>query len=51
MAIYEKRVLLTYGENQHIAYLLGVPKSTQKGHLSEHLLTMANQEWTMELTH
>jgi lipoprotein-releasing system permease protein len=43
MAIYEKRVLLTYGENQHIAYLLGVPKDyAERHHLSEHLLTMAD---------
>ncbi|MGB1145314.1 MAG: ABC transporter permease [Schleiferiaceae bacterium] len=43
MAIYEKRVLLTYGENQHIAYLLGVPKEyAERHHLSEHLLTMAD---------
>ena len=43
MSIYEKRVLLTYGENQHIAYLLGVPKEySERHHLSEHLLTMAD---------
>ena len=43
MAIYEKRVLLTYGKNQHIAYLLGVPKEyAERHHLSEHLLTMAD---------
>ena len=43
MAVYEKRVLLTYGENQHIAYLLGVPKEyAERHHLSEHLLTMAD---------
>ena len=43
MVIYEKRVLLTYGENQHIAYLLGVPKEyAERHHLSEHLLTMAD---------
>jgi lipoprotein-releasing system permease protein len=43
MAIYEKRVLLTYGENQHIAYLLGVPEEyAERHHLSQHLLTMAD---------
>ncbi|HCP41462.1 MAG TPA: hypothetical protein DIT65_06675 [Cryomorphaceae bacterium] len=43
MAIFQKRVLLTYGENQHIAYLLGVPKEyAERHHLSEHLLTMAD---------
>lgn len=43
MAIYEKRVLLTYGENQQIAYLLGVPKDyAERHHLPEHLLTMAD---------
>ena len=43
MPVYQKRVLLTYGENQHIAYLLGVPAAySQRHRLSEHMLTMAN---------
>ena len=43
MHIFEKRVLLTYGENQYISYLLGVPKEYSIRHnLSEHLLTMAD---------
>ena len=43
MHIFEKRVLLTYGENQYISYLLGVPKEYSTRHnLSEHLLTMAD---------
>ena len=43
MHIFEKRVLLTYGENQYISYLLGVPKAYSTRHnLSEHLLTIAD---------
>ena len=43
MHIFEKRVLLTYGENQYISYMLGVPKEYSTRHnLSEHLLTMAD---------
>ena len=43
MHIFEKRVLLTYGENQYISYLLGVPPEYSVLHnLSEHLITMAD---------
>jgi len=43
MHIFEKRVLLTYGENQYITYLLGVPPEYSALHnLSEHLITMAD---------
>ena len=43
MHIFEKRVLLTYGENQYISYLLGVPPEYSALHnLSEHFITMAD---------
>jgi lipoprotein-releasing system permease protein len=43
MHIFEKRVLLTNGDNQYISYLLGVPEEYSKLHnLSEHLITMTD---------
>ena len=43
LPIFQKRVLLTYGENQHIAQLLGVPPSYEEAHrLPEHLITQAD---------
>ena len=43
MHIFEKRVLLTYGKNQYISYLLGVPPEYSALHnLSEHFVTMAD---------
>jgi lipoprotein-releasing system permease protein len=43
LPIYKKRVLATYGENQHIAYLLGVPETyAQRHNLADHGLSMAD---------
>jgi len=42
-AVYKKRTLLTFGENQHIAYLLGVDTSFHRTHhLSNHIITLAD---------
>lgn len=41
--IYKKRVLLSFGENQHITYLLGVDTSyTRTHHLASHLISQAD---------
>ena len=41
--VYEQRVLLAQGENQHITYVLGVSDEYIREHrLSEHLLTQAD---------
>ena len=41
--VYEQRVLLAQGENQHITYVLGVSDEYVREHrLSEHLLTQAD---------
>lgn len=41
--VYEQRVLLTQGEHQHIAYLLGVSQEyTREHHLIDHLMTQAD---------
>ena len=43
LPVLKKRVLLTYGENQHIAYLLGVDTGYATAHhLGDHLLTLAD---------
>ena len=41
--VYEQRVLLAQGENQHITYVLGVSNEYIREHrLNEHLLTQAD---------
>lgn len=41
--VYEQRVLLTQGEHQHIAYLLGVSQEyIREHHLIDHLMTQAD---------
>lgn len=43
LPVFQKRVLLTYGDNQHIAQLLGVPSEYEQAHrLPEHLITQAD---------
>tara|TARA_B110000858_G_scaffold42118_1_gene48190 strand:- start:2000 stop:3139 length:1140 start_codon:yes stop_codon:yes gene_type:complete len=43
LPVYKKRVLLTYGDNQHIAYLLGVPEAYNDAHkIQDHLITQAD---------
>lgn len=45
LPIYKKRVLITYGENQHIAYLLGVPETYAYRHnLASHHLSFADPD-------
>jgi len=42
-AVYKKRTLLTFGDNQHIAYLIGVDTSFYRTHrLSSHIITQAD---------